>query len=137
MEISFKIWCRAMFIYTVCMLPTVIVPVIFLYAVGLALMWGIPALILFAPSVAGAKKMNLFDKGTGFLATSITGMTLCFAATYGACWLMAENSQRAMEAMSENIIYPLVAWLSAAISLITYSRSIGHYFTQKTLEHAI
>jgi len=137
MRIAFDIWARAMLIYVVAMLPTLLCPIIFLYAVGLALVWGVAALMLFAPSVALAKRSGMFEQGTGFVTTAMVGMTLCFAATYMACYSMAENNQDATEAMTENIAYPLVAWVSAAISLISYNRSIRNYFTQKTIAHAI
>lgn len=137
MRLAFNIWGRAILIYSVAMLPTLWLPVIFFYAVGLALTWGIPALIVFAPMVALARRSGVFRQGTGFVTTVILGMGLCFAATYGACLSMCESSQDAMEAMAGNIVYPLVAWIAAAISLITYNRSIRNYFIEKTAAHAI
>jgi len=130
MNIAFNIWIRAMLIYSACILPFILIPIIFGLAFGLALLWGIPALLLFMAFMAYAKKMNWFHDGAGFIGTTITGMGLCFAATYGACWMMTENHQRAIDAMAEYLLFPLIAWLSAAVSLITFRKSIRSYFTQ-------
>lgn len=129
MKLAFALWFRAIVIYFCCMLPTLIMPVMFLFSMGLALMFGIPALLLFLPVPGVLRKSGLSDPVPAFILIVNIGMLLCFAATYCACAVMVENDQTPFEAMKAWLAFPLIAWAAALSSMLSHYSTVKNYFS--------
>ncbi len=128
MKLASRIWFRAIVIYFCCMLPTLLCPIIFFMSMGLALMFGIPALLLFLPVPGLLRKSGLSDPVPAFILIVNIGMLLCFAATYGACAFMADNGQTPLKAMQAWLAFPLIAWAAALCSLLSHYTTVKNYF---------
>jgi hypothetical protein len=116
MTTAFSVWIKAQGIYALLMLPTLLLPPMFIMAEMYAWLWGIPALFLFYGLLILLKKKQLFS--LPLLICSAFLLTLF--CTYGAAWHFA-SFQNPWKEFLEWIMFP-AAGCGAAIAAVILSR---------------
>lgn len=122
MTTSFSIWLKAQGIFALLMLPTLVLPPMFLFAEFYAWLWGTLALPLFHCLLYVQKRMQWFH----FPSIVIIGFFITFLCTYGAAWHFA-SFKNPWNEFFEWILFPVAGWASAVISIFLSKRSIRTY----------
>ena len=136
MNILFKIWGRGMLIYTGCMLPFLLIPPIFAFAIVLAVIYGSIAFILFS-GLMYLVRIWISSRVAGLLIALLIGLAATFVATYFACLQMRDGNQTVWDAMVSWILFPAVAWCATLLAVVTYRNSIAHFFFKKTTRYVL
>ena len=135
MKLATQIWSRAILIYVLINLPTLAMPIMFFFSVGLALVCGLPALVIFLPVPGLLRKAGITQPFSALVLIGGAAMLLCFEATYLACFIMKEDHQTIRQAMQEWLVFPGIAWAATFISVATHFRSVKQYCNTPLLQH--
>lgn len=122
MYTSFLVWIKAQGIYAILMLPTLMIPPMFMMAEFYALLWGLPAFILFSLVIKILKRKKWFNLPLLLAITFLVTML----STFGAAWHF-ESFQNPWKAFIEWIIFPAAGCGAAILSVIISRKKIRQY----------
>lgn len=118
-SIAFSIWLRAQALY---LLLNLLIPITWVVAAGLAVLCGIPALLLFWLYLYAVRSVAK-NRVQIVVAAFAGGMVITFLATLLAAYFF--DSHHTWRAFMDYIIFPAVAMLCAAVSILGSFRSLS------------
>lgn len=122
MQLTLKIWCRAMWIYALLILPALLMPVIYLIALFLALCCGLLAIPVFALLLKGIRGLRPGSKSLGLFLVLCAGIACSFGSAFLACFWFYRGD--AWGGFSDFYLFPMAAVVAGIIAIFTYHRSI-------------
>lgn len=126
-------WLRSLLTYALITLPSLFFPIMYIISLGYAIIWSLPALVLFVLALWLLSMLHV-TTAIKFALLLLSTISIVFLCTWGAAWQFS-GGREVWNNYLEFVLFPIAGMLAAALVVLVRRQSLMEVLATPPLSH--
>lgn len=126
-------WLRSLLTYALITLPSLFFPIMYIMSLGYAIIWSLPALLLFVLVLWVLSMLHASDE-LKFVLLLLSTVSIVFLCTWGAAWQFS-GGHEVWNNYLEFVLFPIAGMLAALLVVLVRRQSLMEVLATPSFTH--